>query len=58
MEIFRGKRFKGFLEESIKEKKELDKSYQQSKRNKKERTTSEKLQEELEPLPPCPVSDE
>jgi len=25
MEIFRGKRFKGFLEESIKEKKELDK---------------------------------
>ena len=58
MEIFRGKRFKGFLEESIKEKKELDKSYQQSKRNKKERTASEKLQEELEPLPPCPMSDE
>ena len=58
MEIFRGKRFKGFLEESIKEKKELDKSYQQSKRNKKERTTSEKLQEELEPLPSCPMSDE
>ena len=58
MEIFRGKRFKGFLEESIKEKKELDKSYQQSKRNKKERTTSEKLQDELEPLPPCPMSDE
>jgi|TARA_B100000809_G_scaffold53656_1_gene49143 hypothetical protein len=58
MEIFRGKRFKGFLEESIKEKKELDKSYQQSKRNKKERTISEKLQEELEPLPSCPMSDE
>jgi hypothetical protein len=57
MEIFRGKRFKGFLEESIKEKKELDKSYQQSKRNKKERTISEKLQEELEPLPSCPMSD-
>ena len=58
MEIFRGKRFKGFLEESIKEKKELDKSYQQSKRNKKKRTISEKLQEELEPLPSCPMSDE
>ena len=58
MEIFRGRRFKGFLEESIREKKELDKSYQQSKRNKKERTTSEKLQEELEPLPTSPMSDE
>ena len=39
-------------------KKELDKNYQQSKRNKKERTISEKLQEELEPLPSCPMSDE
>ena len=58
MKIFHGRRFKGFLEESIKEKKELDKSYQQSKRNKKERTISEKLQEELEPLPSCPMSDE
>ena len=58
MEIFHGRRFKSFLEESIKEKKELDKSYQQSKRNKKERTTSEKLQEELEPLPTSPMSDE
>jgi len=58
MEIFHGRRFKSFLEESIKEKKELDKSYQQSKRNKKERTISEKLQEELEPLPSCPMSDE
>jgi len=58
MEIFHGRRFKGFLEESIREKKELDKSYQQSKRNKKERTTSEKLQEELEPLPTSPMSDE
>ena len=58
MEIFHGRRFKGFLEESKKEKKKLDKSYQQSKRNKKERTASEKLQEELEPLPPCPMSDE
>jgi hypothetical protein len=58
MKIFHGIRFKSFLENSIKEKKELDKSYQQSKRNKKERTTSEKLQDELEPLPPCPMSDE
>ena len=41
-----------------KKQKELDESYQQSKRNKKERTTSEKLQEELEPIPPCPMSDE
>ena len=58
MKIFHGIRFKSFLENSIKEKKELDKSYQQSKRNKKERTTSEKLQDELEPWPPCPMSDE
>jgi len=58
MEIFYGIRFKEFLEKSIKEKKELEESYQQSKRNKKERTTSEKLQEELEPLSPCPMSDE
>ena len=58
MEIFHGLKFKSFIENSIKEKKELDESYQQSKRNKKERTTSEKLQDELEPLPPCPMSDE
>ena len=43
---------------TIEEKKELEESYKPSKRNKKERTTSEKLQEELEPLPPCPMSDE
>mgnify|MGYP006121918887 CR=1 FL=1 len=58
MEIFRGRRFKGFLEESIKEKKELNESYKQSRRHKKDHTTSEKAQEELEPLPPCPMSDE
>ena len=58
MEIFRGIRFKSFLEEAIKEKKELDESYKQSKQNKKDRTTSEKLQEELEPLPTSPMSDE
>jgi len=58
MKIFHGLRFKSFLEDSIKVKKELEESYQQSKKNKKSRTTSEKLQEELEPLPPCPMSDE
>ena len=58
MEIFHGFKFKSFIENAIKKQKELDKSYQQSKRNKKERTTSEKLQEELEPIPPCPMSDE
>jgi hypothetical protein len=58
MEIFHGLKFKSFIENTIKKQKELDESYQQSKRNKKERTTSEKLQEELEPIPPCPMSDE
>ena len=33
-----------------KEQDELKESYEQSKRNKKERTESEKLQEELEPI--------
>ena len=58
MEIFHGLKFKSFIENTKKKQKELNESYQQSKRNKKERTTSEKLQEELEPLPPCPMSDE
>jgi hypothetical protein len=58
MEIFHGLKFKSFIENAKKEQKELDESYHQSKRNKKERTTSEKLQEELEPIPPCPMSDE
>ena len=58
MEIFHGLKFKSFIENEKKKQKELDESYQQSKRNKKERTTSEKLQEELEPIPPCPMSDE
>ena len=63
MEIFHGLRFKGFLEEADKEKKELEESYKESKRQTeerklKEKTESEKLQEELEPLPPCPMSDE
>jgi len=58
MEIFHGLKFKSFIENAKKKQKELDESYQQSKRNKKKRTTSEKLQEELEPIPPCPMSDE
>jgi hypothetical protein len=58
MEIFHGLKFKSFIENAIKKQKELNESYQQSKRNKKERTTSEKLQEELEPIPPCLMSDE
>jgi hypothetical protein len=58
MEIFHGLKFKSFIENAKKKQKELDESYRQSKRNKKERTTSEKLQEELEPIPPCPMSDE
>ena len=58
MEIFHGLKFKSFIENAKKKQKELNESYQQSKRNKKERTTSEKLQEELEPIPSCPMSDE
>jgi len=59
MEIVWGIRFKKYLEEEAeKERNQLAESSEESKRNKKERTTSEKLQEELEPLPPCPMSDE
>ena len=47
MEIVRGIRFKKYLEEEAeKERNQLAESYKQSKRNKKERTTSKKLQEE------------
>ena len=58
MEIVQGISFKKFLEEAEKEKKELEESYKESRRQTKERTTSEKLQEQLEPLSPCPMSDE
>ena len=59
MEIVRGIRFKKYLEEEAeKERNQLAESSEESKRNKKEQTTSEKLQEELEPLSPCPMSDE
>ena len=56
---------KDFLEETIKEQELLDISYKQSKQNKVDRQTkerkkteSERLQDELEPLQPCPMSDE
>ena len=59
MEIVRGIRFKKYLEEEAeKERNQLAESFEESKRNKKEQTTSEKLQEKLEPLLPCPMSDE
>ncbi|MEJ6587300.1 MAG: hypothetical protein QNL25_04465 [Pelagibacterales bacterium] len=59
MEIVRGIRFKKFLEEEAeKERNKLAESSEESKRNKKEQTTSEKLQEKLEPLSPCPMSDD
>ena len=49
---------KDFLEEAIKEEKELNDSYKESVRQTKERkTTSEKLQNELEPIN-SPMSDE
>ena len=44
MEIFHGKRFKSFLEESIKEKKDLEQSYQESVRQTKERKLKEKAE--------------
>ncbi len=59
MEIVRGIRFKKYLEEKAeKERNQLAESSEESKRNKKERTTSGKLQEKLVPLLPCPMSDE
>jgi Sec-independent protein translocase protein TatA len=59
MEIVRGIRFKKYLEEEAEKKRnQLAESSKESKRNKKEQTTSEKLQEKLEPLSPCPMSDE
>ena len=54
-----------FLEKTIKEQELLNISYKQSKQNKADRQTkerkkteSERLQDELEPLPWCPMSDE
>ena len=59
MEIIRGIRFKKYLEEEAeRERNKLAESSEKSKRNKKEQTTSEKLQEKLEPLSPCPMSDD
>jgi hypothetical protein len=56
--------YKDFLEETNKRQKELDESMKEAFRqrderlNKQRRTESEKMQEELEPLPMCPMSDE
>jgi hypothetical protein len=59
MEIVRGIRFKKYLEEEAeKERNQLAESSEESKRNKKERTTSEKPQEKLKPLSPCPMSED
>ena len=53
------------MEESNKEQKELDESMKEAfrqrderKKREQEKTESEKMQEELEPLPWCPMSDE
>ena len=65
MEIVRGKRFKYFLEEAEKEKKELAECYEEAKRQtaerkKREKTISEESQDELEPITiiTSPMSDE
>ena len=49
-----------FLEEVNKEQKDLDECRKEANRQTKERkkTESERLQDELEPLPPCPMSYE
>ena len=59
------KPIKDFLEEADKEQKELDESMKESfrqrderKKREREKTESERMQEELEPLPWCPMSDE
>tara|TARA_B110001454_G_scaffold20218_1_gene19032 strand:+ start:412 stop:654 length:243 start_codon:yes stop_codon:yes gene_type:complete len=59
------KPIKDFLEYAEKEKKELEESYKESRRqteerkeNEKKQTESERLQEELEPLPLCPMADD
>ena len=59
MEIVRGIRFKKYLEEEAEKKRnQLAESSKESKRNKKEQIASKKLQEKLEPLSLCPMSDE
>ena len=51
---------KDFLEETQKEQDELNESMKESfkQRDERKKTESEKMQEELEPLPWCPMSDE
>lgn len=48
MDVFHKIRFKEFLEHAEKEKKELAKSYKESKRQTKERTDVKKLKEKNE----------
>ena len=53
---------KDFLEEAEKEKKELEESYRESRRQTeerklKEKTESEKLQDDLEPIVNAPMMD-
>ena len=52
--------YKDFLEHITKEQKELDESMKESfkQRDERKKTESERLQDELEPLPWCPMSDE
>ena len=52
--------YKDFLEKANKEQKELDECRKEANRQTKERkkTESERLQDELEPLSWCPMSDE
>ena len=59
------KPIKDFLEETTREQKELDESMKEAfrqrderKKREQEKTESERMQEELEPLPWCPMSDE
>ena len=50
---------KKFFHEAIEEEQKiLDIGLKMSRQHKKERTESEKMQEELKPLPWCPMSDE
>ena len=65
MDVFHKIRFKYFLEEAEKEKKELAECYEEAKRQtaerkKREKTISEESQDELEPITiiTSPMSDE
>ena len=51
---------KDFYDKAQEEKESLDMSMKESKRQKDERTPSEKLQDEIEPIPsyPCPMHED